>query len=164
MDLESFCEDKKRNSRTTMKGNLSNSIDALDECIGVVETEIKQIRSRNVTDAQLEELGSYTVLERFEDLVKGVVLPAPPFPKDAVKDDDLSSVASSATAPSRRSRRGGKAANDDDDDAESVDTRSTRRSVASSSKGGTKKTTESKSTRSKRKAEDQPVPRRSSRR
>ena len=110
-----------------MKGNLESTLGLYNECIATVEAEIKQIKSRTVTDSQLEEFGSYTVGERFEDLVKGLVLPVPPFSgKDAVKDDDLSSVASSATAPSRRSRRGGNATNiNDDDDAESVDTRST---------------------------------------
>ena len=56
-------------------------MDMYDKCISVIEGEISTIESRNVTDAQLEEMGSYCVPHTFADLVKGIVFPQPPFPK-----------------------------------------------------------------------------------
>ena len=96
-----------------------SSIDLYDECISVVEREIAAIKTKGVTDAQLENYGSYCVPDKYADLVKGIVFPPLPFRKDA--DDDMSSVASSVTATRRNSSRRGAEGNDDDD-AESVDT------------------------------------------
>ena len=128
---------------------MQDQIDTLTAAIEAVEEEIVKISSKGITEAELEELGSYAVPAPYHDLLKNNNrFPAPPFSsitgrskseippsprstsaqrKSTVADDDVSSLASSTV---RRSRRG-----KTDDDAESTDTKDTR-STRRSARGG----------------------------
>ena len=128
---------------------MQDQIDTLTAAIEAVEEEIVKISSQEITEAELEKLGSYAVPAPHHELLKNNNrFPAPPFSaitgsskseipssprstsgqrKTNKTDDDVSSLASSTV---RRSRRG-KA----DDDAESTDTKDTR-STRRSARGG----------------------------